>query len=75
MIVHGTTGLLVPPNDPDKLAEAIAHILQRLGLASEMGEKGYQRFAESYAPDAVVPNIVQVYENVKQVMSRSLLTL
>ena len=70
MVVHRRTGILVPPNDPDRLAEAMAMLLQRPGLASEMGEKGYERFAKDYSPDAVVPKIVDVYESLKQPRSR-----
>ena len=65
-MVHGDTGMLVPPNDPDRLAEAMEMLLQSPKLASEMGEKGYERFAKHYSPDAVVAEIADVYESLKR---------
>ena len=62
-VVDGTTGILVPPNNSEKLAEAIFYLLERPDIASEMGRKGYERFRENYTADVVIPRILQVYEN------------
>jgi len=63
VVVDGETGLLVPPDNADKLAEAISYLLERPQLASEMGERGYQRFIKNYTPDVVVPMIIDVYQS------------
>ncbi len=44
IVVDGETGILVPANDPDKLVQAIGCLLESPEMASEMGQKGYQRF-------------------------------
>lgn len=63
IVVDGETGILVPPNNSDKLADAIAHLLKNPETASKMGARGYERFMKHYTPDAVIPRIVDVYEN------------
>jgi glycosyltransferase involved in cell wall biosynthesis len=62
-VVDGETGILVPPNDSDKLAEAIACLLKRPELSLRMGASGYQRFIENYTPDAVMPRILDLYHS------------
>ncbi|MFC2039467.1 glycosyltransferase [Chloroflexota bacterium] len=64
VVVDGETGILVPPNDSDKLAEAISHLLQRPEMALHMGESGYERFMKNYTVDAVIPRIIEAYESV-----------
>lgn len=39
-IEHGATGLLVPPGDPERLAEAIVDLLGDPVRAAQMGERG-----------------------------------
>jgi glycosyltransferase involved in cell wall biosynthesis len=63
MVVDGETGLLVPSDDSDKLAEAISYLLQRPEIASQMGARGYERFAKNYTADVVVPMIINVYQS------------
>ena len=62
-MVDNETGILVPPNDSDKLAEAISYLLERPELVSELGERGYDRFRKNYTPDVVVPMILDVYQS------------
>jgi len=63
IVVDGETGILVPPNDSDRLAEAISYLLQTPEQASQMGAKGYERFMENYTPDVVIPKIIGLYES------------
>lgn len=66
IVVDGETGILVPPNDSDKLAEAISYLLERPQLASKMGAKGYQRFIENYTADVVISVIIDLYKSLIQ---------
>ena len=42
LVVPDETGLLIPPESPEKLAEAIISLLDNPELMIRMGEKGYQ---------------------------------
>ena len=48
------TGLLVPPEDPERLAAAIRTILNNQPLASRLAEAGRTEFEKHYAEAAVV---------------------
>jgi len=61
-VVDGETGILVPPGDADKLAEALSYLLQRPETASQMGERGYGKFMATYTSDVVIPKIIKLYE-------------
>jgi len=63
VVVDRKTGILVPPNNSDKLADAISYLLESPEVASKMGESGYKRFMENYTPDVFIPKIVEVYES------------
>ncbi|HEX2943424.1 MAG TPA: glycosyltransferase family 4 protein [Rhodopila sp.] len=52
MIRDGETGLLVPPHDPDALAEALGILLAQPERAQAMGAAGYQR-SKFFTWDAV----------------------
>jgi glycosyltransferase involved in cell wall biosynthesis len=62
-VVDGETGILVPPGDADKLAEALSYLLQRPETASRMGESGYKRFMANYTSDVIIPKIIEIYES------------
>jgi glycosyltransferase involved in cell wall biosynthesis len=57
----GVTGSLVPPRDPDALAEAIAPILSQPRLRQMLGEAGRRRVCERYTWDRVADDITVVY--------------
>ena len=47
-VVDGKTGILVPPNDPRKMAEAMKRILNTPALVNELGTAA-RRFAEGFS--------------------------
>lgn len=53
MVAGGETGLLVPPNDPAALADALASLLSQPQRAQQMGLAGYRRGRELFTWDAV----------------------
>ena len=48
MVDHGTTGLLVPPSDPEALAGAIASLLEDRDRRRQMGRSGRRLVAERF---------------------------
>jgi glycosyltransferase involved in cell wall biosynthesis len=63
VVEHGVTGLLVPPGDPGSLAVAIDSLLDHSEARKRMGEAGRLR-AQQFEAAAVVPRVVEVFEDV-----------
>jgi glycosyltransferase involved in cell wall biosynthesis len=61
IIVDGETGLLVPPESPRELAEAISTLLQNPDMARTMGQAGRQRVERYFLLDQYVDNIEKIY--------------
>jgi glycosyltransferase involved in cell wall biosynthesis len=63
-VVHGETGLLVPPRDSHRLAIAILEVLSNPTLAAEMGNRGRQRALELYDERLVLERQLCVYRQI-----------
>lgn len=63
IIVDGKTGILVPPNDSKKLADAIDIFLSNTAMTYQIGINGYNRFISHYTPESVIPQIERTYQN------------
>jgi glycosyltransferase involved in cell wall biosynthesis len=48
-VLHGKTGILVPPRDPRALASALEPLVADAGERSRLGEAGRQRFEAHYS--------------------------
>lgn len=68
IVQHGSTGLVVPPGDPDALASALDSLLDNSEVQQRMGEAGRIR-ARQFEADAVVPRVLEVFE--EALLSRS----
>lgn len=64
IIEDGETGLLVPPQDPKALAEAVMRLLNNPGERRSMVEKGRRRIRENYSWEKVADMTERVYEEV-----------
>jgi glycosyltransferase involved in cell wall biosynthesis len=62
VVQHGSTGLLVPPADPDALATALDDLLDHPELRKQMGETGKER-TRDFGVRTAVPCIVETYED------------
>lgn len=58
---HGRTGLLVPPNDVDALAEAVIELLSDPGRRRAMGEAGHDRLTGEWSIPEVAARTLDVY--------------
>lgn len=61
-VVNGQTGLLVAPNNPEALADAIVCVLKDKALAHRLGEAGYERALLHNNADVNVLKMQMVYD-------------
>ncbi|MDD2679411.1 MAG: lipopolysaccharide heptosyltransferase II [Candidatus Omnitrophica bacterium] len=61
IIENGRTGLMVPPSDPQSMAEAIIRIFKDPALAAEFAERAYEKVKEEYNVELMVKNTLEVY--------------
>ena len=64
IIRHEVDGLLVPPEDPVALAEAIARLLQDHALAERLGRAARTRVREQFSLERMTSEIEAVYHDV-----------
>ncbi len=64
IIVHGVTGLLVPPNDPPALADAIATLARDPEKRAAMGRAGRERFLTHFTAERMARETLAVYRAV-----------
>lgn len=57
-------GLLVPPDDPQSLADGIREIYRNQQLAAELGAKGFRGVREHYTSAHMADKLLQTYESV-----------
>ena len=63
-VVHGETGLLVPPGEPAPLARAIVRLLKDPVVRSQYGHAAQARVAEQFGVDKLVEGTLAVYREV-----------
>jgi glycosyltransferase involved in cell wall biosynthesis len=63
-VAHEESGLLVPPEDPTALANAVSSLLADPGRGRAMGERGRTRIRELYSVDGMVEGNLAAYRDV-----------
>ncbi len=61
-VVHGKTGFLVPPRDPDALAGRLAELAADPALRARMGEAGRLRARRLYTWKRVGDDLLSIYQ-------------
>lgn len=61
MVEHGESGLLVPSGDEDRLADAVAAVLEDDGLRQRMGRRAGELAATRLGWDAIAKETLKVY--------------
>jgi len=62
-VVDGETGWLVPPSDPDALADGILDALENPVESRKMGEQGRRRVERDFSLERYVDGFVRVYDD------------
>lgn len=65
-VLHEETGLLVPPGDPVRLAEAVEDLLTHPDRARALGERGRARVVREFSVDRMVEGNLAVYRELLQ---------
>jgi L-malate glycosyltransferase len=61
IIVDGVSGFLIPPQDVDRLAEKLAHLIDRPRLIDEFARNGRKRYEEYFALDRMLIQTENLY--------------
>jgi glycosyltransferase involved in cell wall biosynthesis len=67
VVEDGVTGLIVPPRDPRRLADAIVRLADDPALRRRMGSASQSRYAAQFEPGAAARRMLQVY---RELLSR-----
>ena len=61
-VVDRRTGLLVPPRQPEAIAEAVRHLLDNPSLRRRMGDEGAAQVRQRFTWEQVARSTLEVYE-------------
>lgn len=64
IVIDGSTGTLVEPQNPDKLAEAIIYHLRNPEISKRMGECGYGRVKKYFSLSQMLDKVFDIYKEV-----------
>ena len=63
VVEDGVTGIVVPPRNPEKTAEAIEKLVLNKELREKMGKAGRERVERLYNWNDNVKQMVEIYHN------------
>jgi len=66
-VVDGTTGFVVPKQDPHKLADALAPLLKDADLRARMGDEGRDLVERRFSSDVTAASVSALYAELRPV--------
>lgn len=60
-VENGQNGLLVPPDNPDTLADALLRVVEDEGLAARLGEAGWERAKKLFSWESIAEQHLDLY--------------
>ena len=63
LVKNNETGLLVPANNPQKLAESVNKLLENKQNANQLANSGYEFIIKNMTWDMILPKYIEFYEN------------
>jgi len=64
IVQDGETGFLVPPQDPDSVAQAVLALMRDSNQAAAMGQRARQVIEQDFSVQRLARKIVAVYHQV-----------
>ncbi len=64
--IHGETGLIVPPRDPERLAQAIATLLSDPALRQRLGRQAQARVHAEFSQATMIERVLALYSEVSR---------
>lgn len=64
IVLDGETGILVPPQNPAAIVDALDKLLSDSSLRDKLGRNGQQRVKEKFSVENMVANTLAVYEKI-----------
>jgi glycosyltransferase involved in cell wall biosynthesis len=58
-------GILVPPRDPFKLAEALQYLLDNEDTRLKFGKQGVKWIHENFSSEAVITRLIEIYRTLQ----------
>jgi glycosyltransferase involved in cell wall biosynthesis len=65
-VVDGVTGYLVPPRDPEALAERLIYLQENPALGQALGRAGVRRVRSLFTWERVADDLARVYDSVRR---------
>jgi glycosyltransferase involved in cell wall biosynthesis len=62
-VEHGRTGLIILPDDPAAMADALLRLLGNEAFAKQLGRAAYQRYLERFTPEIMTRQIESCFES------------
>lgn len=62
--IHGETGLVVPPNDPEAFRSAMQRLWDDPALAAQMGSRAVERFQQLFTAESMAHRHSELYREV-----------
>ncbi len=72
VVVDGTTGLVIPVDDPDALVRALQSLVSDPALRARMGEAGRERAARDFSVTSMVAQYEALYDEITDPHARAL---
>ena len=60
-VIQGETGVLVPPSDPAKFADAIKDLLNNPGTVKKLGKRAREKYNQQFTYDRFIDQTVALY--------------
>ena len=62
LVTHEKTGILIPSDDPQKLANAVNNLLENKKYAKNLANAGYEFVLKNMTWDVILPKYIKFYE-------------